>query len=133
MNFNNILASTKSGESFSNVTQELDRAGINLKEIQNIPNAHEALMTRNYSLFLIRSEIVDEKIFSLIQFRNRRKLPIGIIVSVRKGFLEDAVRCIKAVADDFIVSEHSDARLIEGLIETVMEYQKKKIEIQATN
>jgi len=37
------------------------------------------------------------------------------------------------VADDFIVSEHSDARLIEGLIETVMEYQKKKIEIQATN
>jgi DNA-binding NtrC family response regulator len=120
---NNILFFSLNGESCSTVSQELLRVGINLKEVKTIQNVHEELITKNYKVFLIRSDAVDESIYSLIQFRKKYNLQVGIIVSARTGFVDDAVRCIKAGVDDFIVNECFDPRLVETLVKAVANYQ----------
>jgi DNA-binding NtrC family response regulator len=131
LNPNKILLLCLSGEQNSTLAHELLKTEIILNEVHTIKQAREELVTKNYPLFLIRSETVDESIYSLIQIKKKHRIPTGIILSIRKGFVDDAVQCIKAGADDFIVGEYTDARLVEALVKMITNCQSRYLKQQS--
>jgi DNA-binding NtrC family response regulator len=60
----------------------------------------------------------------ILRFINEKKLPTELIVSVRRGSVEDAVGHMKAGAHDFIISDDHGVRLVESILRTVTNYRK---------
>jgi DNA-binding NtrC family response regulator len=120
---NNILFLPLNGEICVNITQELIRAGIETREVLTTQKAKEEMISNNYKVLLIRCDTVNEETYSLIQFKKAHQINVAIIVSVRNGMVEDAVRCIKEGVDEFIVNDCYDARLVEMLFKTAMNCQ----------
>jgi DNA-binding NtrC family response regulator len=60
----------------------------------------------------------------ILEFINDNNLPTELIISVRRGSVEDAVGHMKAGAHDFIISDDHGVRLVESILRTVTHYRK---------
>ena len=59
----------------------------------------------------------------ILEYIKANNLPTELIVSVRRGTVEDAVAHMKAGAHDFIISDDHGVRLVESILRTVTHYR----------
>ncbi len=122
MNNYNIIFLSLNGESSSTLASKLHRTGIYIKNFTSFKKVEEELTTKRYKVCIARCDSVDDNLLKLCQFIKQQKLPVELIVSSKTGFIEDAIRIIKAGATDFVVGDMFDPRLVESILKGLTNY-----------
>jgi DNA-binding NtrC family response regulator len=120
---NNILYLNLENEPSVDFGIDLQRAGIDLKEVHTQHEAREELSTNSYLLFVISTDTVTETLFSFLQLKRGKKILAKFILSPQKGSIDEAIKCIKLGFDDYIIRDHSSVKLVEYLIKTITNYE----------
>ncbi|MBT5876956.1 MAG: sigma-54-dependent Fis family transcriptional regulator [Candidatus Latescibacteria bacterium] len=109
-----ILYLSLDGRSCAAVREQLK--GIPLIESQSAYHVQQELISKQYSVFVIRCNAVTELEFEMLQYIKEHDLITRVIVSAESGAIDLAVRLMKAGAVDFIMSETPDARLATSIL-----------------
>lgn len=133
MNNYKILFLSLNGELSSTLASKLHRTGISIKDFSSIEKVEEELASKQYRVCIARCDSVDNSLIKLTQFIKHQKLPVELIVSAKTGFIEDAIRIVKAGATDFVVGDLLDPRLVESILKGLTNYTGYSIETGSEN
>lgn len=133
MNNYNILFLSLNGELSSTLASKLHRAGITIKNFTSTEKVEDEIASKQYRVCITRCDSVDDRLVRLTQFIKQQKLPVELIVSAKTGFIEDAIRIIKAGATDFVVGDLLDPRLVESILKVLTNYAGYSIETGSEN
>lgn len=112
------------GESVAPVVDKIRGADLDANIITSMFQAHDELLSRQYSVCVARSTRANESLFEILQFVSKHHLPTRVIVSLRTGGVEEAVRFMKAGAIDFIVGDAVEGRIVESIIKNATGYRE---------
>lgn len=126
MNIHKILYISLTGESGSIIQSKIQRTGIVVKTITTLEDVYTELTTVQTAICVVRCHSITDKIIDFIKDLTRVNSSLGIIVSSSSGFIEDAIKVIKAGAHDYFVGDTSDPRLIESIIRYLTNYEGMK-------
>jgi len=124
LSINSVLFIALNDEVNSHIGEKLRAADISIKEVNSFPAAHEELLSEKYGICVNRSDLLSEGLFELMRFIKMHKIPTKIIISLKSGTVEDAVRIMKAGASDVIIGDSSDPRLLESILRTATDYRQ---------
>jgi DNA-binding NtrC family response regulator len=118
-----VLFVSLNGDSASQVIEKLNRADIGVTAVGSLVEAEERLLSRDYTVCLLRTAGVSDASLTLLSFCRQHTIGTKHIVSVANGSVEDAVRIVKAGANDFLVGTSSDPRVIESILREATNYR----------
>lgn len=125
---NNVLSIAVNGERLSHLATKLRSADIAVLEYHSIPDLQKQMLAREHRVCILRDHASSHSISEILSFIRQNSISIKLIVSVKSGTVEDAVRSIKAGAHDFIVGESFDARLVESVLRAVTDFRHSYFE-----
>ncbi len=123
---NSVLLIAVNGESVERVAEKVRAADLDADVMTSLVQAHDDLLSHKYSACVVRSDGADESLLEILQFVSTHRLPTKVIVSLKAGGVDDAVRFMKAGAADFIVGESVDGRLVESLLRNASSYHEAR-------
>ena len=104
------------GESSSDISEQLRTAGITIIENHTLVETEQVLTSDNVPVCVIRCHALSETVFETLRFIQRHTLATKIIVTAATGTIDDAVRSMKAGISDFLAGSCKDTRLVESIV-----------------
>jgi DNA-binding NtrC family response regulator len=104
--------------------RKLESADLAARVERNPAAIRSVLEASRPAVCVCAGETPSAEFHDILGFINDKKLPTELIVSVRRGSVEDAVGHMKAGAHDFIISDDHGVRLVESILRTVTHYRK---------
>lgn len=122
---NSVLLLSINGERCSHLREALRAADVSVRLTTSIRHAQEELLTGKYQVFVNRCDAVCETHFEFLQFSGKHKLATQLLVSSKSGGVEDAVQLMKAGAYDFLVGSASDRLLVDSILRSITQLEKR--------
>lgn len=116
MSIISTLYLTMDGEAIETIRDRLSKSTLALTLSSSILHTQDELLTRKYSALVMRDEAVSTKMFDVISFIKRQNLQTKIIISVKSGGVEEAVRSMKSGASDFLIEDLPETRIAEAVM-----------------
>ena len=129
MAINSILLLAPNGTAFPRLAELLQNAEFSLSEVSSIATAQEELLSKKYGVFVYKYDPAIGTAFDFLPFINMHSIPTKVILISKSGGVEDAVKVMKAGADDFLVGDPSETRILGSIVRCVNQFGQPAIEI----
>jgi DNA-binding NtrC family response regulator len=126
---NSILLLGSNGTGFPHLAKLLQNADFSLSEVNSVSDAQEELLSKKYGVFVYKCDLADNTTLEFLPFMSRHSIPTKLILISKSGGVEDAVKVMKAGADDFLVGDPSEARILGSIRRCVNQFRQPAIEI----
>jgi DNA-binding NtrC family response regulator len=126
---NSVLLLASSGTGFPHLAKLLQNADFSLNEVSSISIAQEELLSKKYGVFVYKCDLTDNTTFEFLPFISKHGIPTKLILISKSGGVEDAVKVMKAGADDFLVGDPPESRILGSIVRCVNQFRQPAIEI----